>query len=86
MEEQDSISISIDSEIKTIAEQIFKQFGITKSQAIELFYRQVAMTKDISFIHRNLNRETIQAIEELREKATLTTYTNFTELRQDLEV
>ena len=47
---------------------------------------QVALTKDIPFAHRNLNQETIEAIEELQSKANLTTYDNFAEIRQDLGV
>ncbi len=86
MKEQEVISISIESEIKTIAEEIFSQFGLTKSEAIELFYQQVALTKDIPFIQRNFNQKTVNAIKEIDEKEDLTTYSNFAELRQDLGV
>lgn len=88
MQEQESINISIESEIKTIAEEIFKQFGMTKNEAVELFYRQVAFTKDISFIQsqRKFNQDTITAIEEVKEKESLTSYESFANLRQDLEV
>ena len=67
-------------------EEIFEQFGMTKSEAIELFYRQVALTKDIPFAQRNLNQETIAAIDELKSKENLTTYDNFAEIRHDLGV
>ncbi|MCU0541057.1 MAG: type II toxin-antitoxin system RelB/DinJ family antitoxin [Oscillatoriaceae cyanobacterium Prado104] len=86
MKEQEAINISIESEIKTIAEEIFRQFGLTKSEAIELFYRQVALTKNIPFIQENFNQETINAFEELEAKEDLTTYNNFAELRKDLGV
>ena len=86
MQEQELISISIESHIKAIAEAIFEQFGMTKSEAIELFYRQVALTKDISFIQRSLNDETIEAIEMLDNNDELTTYSSFAQLRQELEV
>ena len=86
MKEKESINISIESEIKAVAEEIFEQFGMTKSEVVELFYRQVALTKDIPFAHRNLNEETIKAIEELKSKENLTTYESFAELRHDLGV
>lgn len=86
MQEQELISISIESHIKAIAEAIFEQFGMTKSEAIELFYRQVALTKDISFIQRSLNDETIEAIEMIDNNDELTTYSSFAQLRQELEV
>ncbi|MGH2412998.1 MAG: type II toxin-antitoxin system RelB/DinJ family antitoxin [Microcystaceae cyanobacterium] len=86
MKEQELINISIESEIKTIAEEIFSQFGMTKSEAIELFYQQVALTKDIPFAQRNFNQKTIKAIQEVDAKEDLTTYKNFAELRHDLGV
>ena len=86
MQEQELISISVESHIKAIAEAIFEQFGMTKSEAIELFYRQVALTKDISFIQRSLNDETIEAIEMIDNNDELTTYSSFAKLRQELEV
>ena len=59
---------------------------MTSSEAVELFYRQVALTKDIPFINRNLNEETIEAMEELKSKDNLSTYKNFAQLRHDLGV
>ncbi len=86
MQEQDSIDISIESNIKRIAEAIFEKFGMTKSEAIELFYRQVAMTQDIPFIQRNLNETTHKAIEDVNNKSDLTSHDSFAELRQDVGV
>ena len=53
MKEKDSINIAVESEIKIMAEEIFAQFGLTKNEAIELFYRQVAQTRNIPFMDRN---------------------------------
>jgi len=86
MQEQELISISIESHIKVIAEAIFEQFGMTKSEAIELFYRQVALTKDIPFIQRSLNNETVETIKMIDNNDELTTYSSFAQLRQELEV
>ena len=86
MQEQELISISVESHLKAIAEAIFEQFGMTKSEAIELFYRQVASTKDITFIQRSLNNETVEAIEKIDNNDELTTYSSFAQLRQELEV
>ena len=86
MKEKELIKISIESDIKAVVEEIFEKFGMTKSEAIELFYHQVALTKDIPFAHRNLNEQTIQAIEELNSQENLTSYESFAQLRQDLGV
>ena len=74
MQEQELINISVESNIKIMAEAIFEQFGMTKSEAIELFYRQVALTKDISFLQKSLNTETIEAIEMVENNEGLTSY------------
>jgi addiction module RelB/DinJ family antitoxin len=86
MQEQELINISVESNIKTMAEAIFEQFGMTKSEAIELFYRQVALTKDIYFIQKSLNSATIEAIEMVENNDGLTSYSSFAQLRQELEV
>ena len=86
MKEKELITISIESDIKKIAEEIFEQFGMTKSEAIESFYRQVAVTKKMPFVQRNPNKETIKAMQELESKENLITYKDFAELRQDLGV
>ena len=86
MQEQELINISVESNIKIMAEAIFEQFGMTKSEAIELFYRQVALTKDISFLQRSLNNETIDAIEMIENNEGLTSYSSFAQLRQELEI
>jgi addiction module RelB/DinJ family antitoxin len=86
MKENDSINIAVESEIKTTAEEIFAQFGLTKNEAIELFYRQVAQTRNIPFIERNFNQETIEAVKEVTDKDNLASYGSFAKLRQDLEV
>jgi addiction module RelB/DinJ family antitoxin len=86
MQEQELINISVESNIKIMAEAIFEQFGMTNSEAIELFYRQVALTKDISFLQKSLNNETIEAIEMVENNEGLTSYSSFAQLRQELEV
>ncbi len=86
MQEQELINISVESNIKTMAEAIFEQFGMTKSEAIELFYRQVALTKDIYFIQKSLNSETVEAIEMIENNDGLTSHSSFAQLRQELKV
>lgn len=44
-----AISARIDETIKSEAEQVFQLLGLTSSQAITLFYRQVALYKGLPF-------------------------------------
>lgn len=43
------ISIEIDSELKESAEGILKQFGVSPSTAIQMFYSQIVLQNDLPF-------------------------------------
>ncbi|MEM7537389.1 MAG: type II toxin-antitoxin system RelB/DinJ family antitoxin, partial [Chloroflexota bacterium] len=47
-----SVSAHMDRELKQSAEDIFQAFGMTPSEAIELFYQQVAQSRDLPFAKR----------------------------------
>lgn len=44
-----SLSAKIDSNLKELAETILDQIGLTPSQAITLFYKQVALRRGLPF-------------------------------------
>lgn len=44
-----STSIRLDSDTKEIGAEVFKQYGMSLSDGINLFCKQVAMTHSISF-------------------------------------
>jgi len=44
------------------------------------------LQKDIPFIQRSLNEETVEVIEMIDNNDELTTYSSFAQLRQELEV
>ena len=43
------VSVHVDQNLKRSAEGIFQSFGMTPSEAIELFYQQVAQSNDLPF-------------------------------------
>jgi DNA-damage-inducible protein J len=43
-----TISARIDPELKNRAERVFREFGLTSSRAITLFYKQVELQQDWS--------------------------------------
>ncbi len=61
-----SISARINESDKKRAEAVFKQLGITASQAIAMFYKQVQLRQGIPFPVEIPNRTTKSAIEEAR--------------------
>lgn len=61
------LNIRTDIEVKNKVEKIFQQLGLTHSEAIELFYRQVIFNHGLPFeikipIDKVFNDETKQAI------------------------
>lgn len=53
--------------LKVDAEKIFSKLGLTSTDAITLFYRQVVLNKGLPFEVRIPNKETLKAIRDVRE-------------------
>jgi DNA-damage-inducible protein J len=67
------ISARIDPELKSGAEQVFRELGLTATQAITLFSKQVELERGLPFEVRVPNDATLEALEQAR-------------TRQDLEI
>jgi len=80
-----SISARIDPALKRSAEHIFRQLGLTSSQAITLFYRQVEIQRGLPFSLHIPNETTRQAIEDAKERRNLASYDSIDALVDDLE-
>ena len=61
------ISARIDEADKKQAEAVFKKLGISASQAISMFYKQVRLRRGIPFPVELPNETTQQAIKDARE-------------------
>jgi DNA-damage-inducible protein J len=61
---QDQISIRIDSATKMAAERVFDAIGLSATDAVRMFYKQVAMQHGLPFAAKIPNAETIKAIRE----------------------
>lgn len=65
-----STSVRIDNEAKLIASEVLKQYGMSLSEGINLFCKQVAMTHSIPFELKVPNEHMKKALVELeKEKA-----------------
>jgi len=63
-----STSIRVDKEPKEIASKIFKKYGLSLSDGINIFLHQVALTKGFPFEIKLPNSETRKALKELKKK------------------
>jgi DNA-damage-inducible protein J len=75
----------IDEKIKTKAERILYAIGITPSDAINMFYRQIIFKAGIPFSVEIPNKKTIRAIEDLENNKDIKSFNDVTELFNDLE-
>lgn len=81
-----TISTRIDPELKGTVEQIFMGLGLTTTQAITLFFKQVEMHKGLPFAVKIFNPETVAALEESENYQALKPFDNLDDLFEDLEI
>ncbi len=55
-----------DSELKQAAESVFSKLGVSPSDAIRIFYKQVELHQGFPFEVRIPNAETLAVIEEVK--------------------
>ena len=80
------ISARIDPEIKHQAEEVFRELGLTATQAITLFYRQVGLERGLPFAVRIPNDATLEALEQARTRQDLKTVNTLDDLFEDLGI
>ena len=75
------IRVRIESELKSQAEEVFSELGLSATEAITLFYTQVTLHRDLPFAERVPNAETIEALRQARAGGTLTEYADLEDLK-----
>ncbi len=78
-----STSIRLDSDTKEIASEVFRQYGMSLSDGINLFCRQVAMTHSIPFELKVPTGRMQKALDELAAKRGKK-FDSIEELKRDL--
>lgn len=78
------IHARIDPKLKRSAERVFSKIGISTTEAIRLFLRQVELHNGLPFPVTIPNAETVAAMTEANDPATLKRYASFRELREQV--
>ena len=81
-----TISARIDPELKNRAERVFRELGLTSSQAITLFYKQVELQQGLPFIVRIPNELTMDALEDARSRSNMESFNTVGDLFDDLGI
>ena len=84
--ESTNMTLRVDIELKKQAEELFSDLGLSMSAAITVFMKQAVREQRIPFtISRGYNEETIQAIENVRNRQNLSRgSSSVQELMEDL--
>ncbi|MDI6792543.1 MAG: type II toxin-antitoxin system RelB/DinJ family antitoxin [bacterium] len=82
MDKTTLISAKIDADFKHKAEQIFRELGLTPTQAITLFYKQVDLQHSLPFVPNEVTRK---ALEDARKRRNLKSFDSLESLFEDLE-
>ena len=80
------ISARVDPELKHGAEEIFKELGLTTTQAITLFYKQVELERGLPFAVRVPNDMTVKTLEQARTRQGLESFNTLDDLFEDLGI
>ena len=80
------ITARIEPGLKTSVEQIFTQLGLTTTQAITLFLRQVELQQGLPFTLKVPNGTTQSALQEAQARHNLTAYADAEALFADLGI
>ena len=79
-----STSLRVDEDAKKIATKIFREYGMSFSDGVNIFLHQVALTKGFPFEIKLPNDKTLKAIDELHKREGKV-FDNIEELFMDLE-
>ena len=72
----------IDPKLKKSTERVFAELGLTTTEAIRLFLKQVELYKGLPFSVAMPNQETVEAMTEANAGVGLKRYSSFRELRE----
>ena len=85
MAKTEMIRARVEPELKRQAEEYFSALGLSTTEAITLFYKQVTMHRGLPFAVRIPNAETIAALQQARDGEGLDEYTSLEDMKARLD-
>lgn len=79
------IRARVEPELKTVAEHVLQELGITPTQAITMLYKRIAREHEWPLELKIPNTKTARAIKEARQGKGITTFKNIDDLIKKLE-
>ena len=85
MAKTEMIRARVEPELKHQAEEVFSTLGLSPTEAITLFYKQVTMHHGLPFAVRIPNKATLEALRQARAKEGLIAYDSVGDLMADID-
>ena len=85
MAKTEMIRARVEPELKREAEELFSVLGMSATEAITLFYRQVTMHRGLPFDVRVPNEETVEALRQSRDGVDLEEHATFEDFKAALD-
>ena len=84
MAKTETIRARVEPELKQQAEGVLRELGLSATEAITLFYTQVAMRRGLPFDVKIPNADTVEAMRQAESGERLITYDALDELKARL--
>ena len=84
MAKTETIRARVEPELKQQAEGVLRELGLSATEAITLFYTQVAMRRGLPFDVKIPNADTVEAMRQAESGGCLIEYDDLDELRARL--
>ncbi len=85
MAKTEMIRARVEPELKHEAEELFKRLGLSATEAITLFYKQVTMNQGLPFEVKIPNAATNEALRQAESGVGLTEYPSLKDLKSRFE-
>ena len=86
MQKTTTVRARVETKLKDDAEAVLQKLGLTTSQAITIYLKQITLYKGIPFEVKIPNETTLKALENAKRKKNIETFKNTEELFKNLEI
>ena len=85
MAKTEMIRARVEPDLKHQAEELFTELGLSATEAITLFYKQVTLHRGLPFDVKVPNAETLEALQQASDGVGLTEYAGLDDLKAGLD-
>lgn len=86
MQKTTTVRARVENKLKAEVEAVLQKLGLTTSQAIIIYLKQIALNEGIPFAVKIPNKTTAEALAQTKLKKNLETFKNTGELFENLEI